>query len=212
MINGKLYDISVSLGDESIDFPGDTPYQRKMVQTLEDGDECNLSEITMSAHAGTHMDAPSHFFSEGKTIDRFPVEKFILSAVVVHVQNRGSIEPEALEDVTVLPGDAILFKTGNSTEGRIENGVFEEDFVYLSEKGADWCLQKRVGLVGIDYISIEKYGSKASPVHRKILGRGIPILEGINLKSVPAGKYTLYCFPLKIGGGEGAPVRAILMD
>ena len=212
MSHGRLYDISVSLGDESIDFPGDTPYQRKMVQALEDGGECNLSEITMSAHAGTHMDAPSHFFSDGKTIDRFPVEKFILSALVVHVQNRVSIEPGELENMNVLPGEAILFKTSNSTEGRIENGVFEENFVYLSEKGADWCLQKGVGLVGIDYITIEKYGSKGVPVHRKILGRGIPILEGVNLKSVPAGNYTLYCFPLKIGGGEGAPVRAVLMD
>jgi len=158
------------------------------------------------------MDAPSHFFSDGKTIDRFPVEKFVLSAFVVHVQNRVSIEPEELEDVNVLPGEAILFQTSNSTEGRIKKGVFEEDFVYLSEKGANWCLQKGAGLVGIDYITIEKYGSKGFPVHRKILGRGIPILEGVNLKSVPAGKYTLYCFPLKIGGGEGAPVRAVLMD
>jgi arylformamidase len=212
MVNGKFHDISVSLGDESFNFPGDTPYQRKMVQALENGGECNLSEITMSAHAGTHMDAPSHFFSGGKTIDRFPVEKFVLSALVVHVQNRVSIEPGELENVNVLPGEAILFKTSNSTEGRIENGVFEEGFVYLSEKGADWCLQKEVGLVGIDYISIEKYGSRGFPVHRKILGRGIPILEGVNLRSVPAGKYTLYCFPLKIGGGEGAPVRAVLMD
>ena len=126
-------------------------------------------------------------------------------------KTRCQLSPGSLEDVNVLPGEAILFKTSNSTEGRIENGVFDEDFVYLSEKGADWCLQKGVGLVGIDYITIEKYGSKGSPVHRKILGRGIPILEGVNLKSVPAGKYTLYCFPLKIGGGEGAPVRAVLM-
>ena len=212
MVNGKFYDISVSLGDESIDFPGDTPYEREMAQTLEDGGDCNLSKMTMSAHAGTHMDAPFHFFSEGKTIDRFPVEKFVLSAVVVHVQNRISIDPVALENANVLPGEAILFKTRNSTESRIQNGIFQEDFVYLSEKGADWCLQKGVGLIGIDYNSIEKYGSKGFPVHRKILGRDIPILEGINLKSVPAGKYTLYCFPLKIGSGDGAPVRAVLMD
>ncbi len=212
MSHGKLYDISVSLGDESIDFPGDTPYQRKMVQTLEDGGECNLSEITMSAHAGTHMDAPYHFCSDGKTIDQFPVEKFVLSALVVHIQNRVSIGPEELDRVNVSAGDAILFKTSNSTKGWVANGVFEENFVYLSEKGADWCLRKGVGLVGIDYITIEKYGSKGFPVHRKILGRGIPILEGVNLKSVPAGKYTLYCFPMKIGGGEGAPVRAVLMD
>ncbi len=212
MAHGKLYDISVSLGKESIVFPGDTPYGRTMVQTLVDGDDCNLSGITMSAHAGTHVDVPYHFFKDGKTIDRFPVEKFILSARVVSIQNSVVIEPAELENVDAQSGEAILFKTRNSTEGLIENGVFQEDFVYLSAKGADWCVHNGVGLVGIDYLSIEKFDSKNFPVHRKILGNDIPILEGVNLKSVPEGRYTLYCFPLKISGGDGAPVRAVLMD
>ena len=211
MTHKKFYDISVLLGVESINYPGDTPYQRKMVQTLQGGDDCNLSEITMSAHAGTHLDAPAHFFSDGKTIDQFPVEKFILSAHVVPIGSTTSITVRELEKVKVRSGEAILFKTQNSTTGRIENGVFQEDFVYLSPEGADWCVRKRVGLVGIDYISIEKYGSTESFVHRQILGNDILILEGINLKGVPVGKYTLYCFPLKIGGGEGAPARAVLM-
>ena len=211
MAHGKLYDISVSLGKESIVFPGDTPFGRTMVQTLEDGDDCNLSGITMSAHAGTHVDAPYHFFKNGKTIDRFPVEKFILSARVVSIRNRVAIEPVELENVDVRPGEAILFKTRNSTEGPIENGMFREDFVYLSATGAEWCVHKWVGLVGIDYISIEKFDSKDFKVHRKILGNDIPILEGINLKNVPEGRYTLYCFPLNISGGDGAPVRAVLM-
>jgi len=166
----KFYDISVSLGGESIDFPGDTPYHRKMVQSLENGDACNLSEIAMSAHAGTHMDAPYHFLSDGQTIDRYPVEKCVLSALVVDVQNGVSIGPDELEGVDVQSGEAILFKTRNSTEGLVVKGVFEENFVYLSERGAEWCLKKGVGLVGIDYISIEKFGSAGSPVHRRILG------------------------------------------
>lgn len=206
-----LYDISVSLGGESIDYPGDTPYERTQVQNLEDGDDCNLSGINMSAHAGTHLDAPYHFFKNGKTIDEFPVEKFILSARVVPIQNREAIEPSELQNVDILPGEAVLFKTRNSTEGRIENGVFQENFVSLSAKGADWCVHNGIGLVGIDYISIERFGSKNFTIHRKILGNDIPILEGINLKNVPEGKYALYCFPLKIRGGDGAPVRAVLM-
>jgi arylformamidase len=210
LASGKFFDISVFLGDESLVFPGDTPYRRTMVQTLESGDDCNLSEITMSAHTGTHMDAPYHFLKNGKTIDQFPLEKFILSARVVPVQNRVAIEPAELENVDVRPGEAVLFKTRNSTEGSIENGVFQENFVYLTAKGADWCVHNEVGLVGIDYLSIERFGSKNFAIHRKILGNDIPILEGINLKSVPEGRYTLYCFPLKIRGGEGAPVRAVL--
>ncbi len=208
----KLYDISVSLGGESIDYPGDPPYERKMVLRLDKGDACDLSKLTMSAHAGTHLDAPRHFVKDGKTIDCLPVEKFILTAHVIHVQDRISIEPAELERVDIRSGEAVLFKTRNSTEGLIDAGVFDEKYVYLSEKGAQWCLQKGAGLVGIDYISIEKYGSSESVVHRKILEKGIPILEGINLKEVPAGCYTLYSFPVKIKGGEGAPVRAVLMD
>ena len=109
------------------------------------------------------------FFSEGKTIDQFPVEKFILSAHVVPIENATLIAARELEKVKVRSGEAILFKTQNSTTGRIENGIFQEDFVYLSLEGADWCVRKRVGLVGIDYISIEKYGSTASSVHGKSL-------------------------------------------
>ncbi len=207
----KFHDISVSLGGESINFPGDTPYRRKRVHRLERWDDCNLSEITMSAHAGTHMDAPSHFLPDGQTIDHIPVEKCLLPALVVHVLEGVSIGPSDLQGVDVRSGDAILFKTRNSTQGLVTKGVFDEDFVYLSEKGADWCLQKRVGMVGIDYISVEKYEALEAPVHRKILRGGIPILEGINLRDVPEGRYTLYAFPLKIKDGEGAPVRAVLM-
>ncbi len=211
MAHRKFYDISVSLGEESIDFPGDTPYHRKMVQTLAGGDDCNLSEITMSAHAGTHMDAPCHFLSGGRTIDQYPVEQCVFEALVVHVQNGVFIGRDELEAVDVQRGEAILFKTRNSTDGLVIKGVFQENFVYLSEEGAEWCLQKEVGLVGIDYITIEQHGSKGSPVHRRILGKGIPILEGVNLRDVREGRYTLYAFPLKIRGGEGAPVRAVLL-
>jgi arylformamidase len=166
----------------------------------------------MSAHAGTHLDAPRHFVREGKTIDRISVEQFILNAHVIHIQNRVSIEPAELAGTSVHPGEAVLFKTRNSKEGLIESGVFDEHFVYLAEAGAGWCLQKKVGLVGIDYISIEKFGNKEASVHRRLLENGILILEGVNLKHVPPGRYTLFAFPIKIQDGEGAPVRAVLMD
>lgn len=210
MAHGLLYDISVSLGGESVDYPGDTPYQRKSVQGLEEGNDCNLSEITMSVHAGTHMDAPAHFLEHGITIDRLPIEKFILSAHVVDIRNKIEVEPGELEMIDIHPGEAILFKTRNSREGLFRSGRFEEKYVHLGEKGARWCVRKEVALVGIDYASIEKYDSGGAPVHRILLESGILILEGIDLAAVPSGVYRLYCFPLKIKGAEGAPVRAVL--
>ena len=206
----KFIDISVLLGEESIDYPGDTPYQRKTVQSLLSGDDCNLSELTMSAHAGTHLDAPFHFVSNGKTIDQIPIERFICSAHVVEAKDETAVYTHKLNIPNIQKGDAILFKTQNSTSGRCANGIFDENFIYLSEEAARWCVKKKVGLVGLDYISVEAYSSKTSTVHRKLLENNILILEGLNLAKVPEGHYTLLCFPLKIKGGDGSPVRAVL--
>jgi arylformamidase len=117
-----------------------------------------------------------------------------------------------LENLDIEPGDALLFKTDNSVSGRCRNGVFSENFVYLSSAAANFCVEEKIRLVGIDYISIEKYGDEAFPSHRKILGNNILILEGIDLKEAPQGRYTLICLPLTIKDGEASPVRAILLQ
>ena len=90
-------------------------------------------------------------------------------------------------------------------------GLFSESFVYLSPQAAEVCGKKKLGLVGIDYVTIDKFGETSSPAHHKLLGNDILILEAINLKDVPPGKYTLLCLPLKIKGCEGSPVRAVLL-
>ena len=93
-----------------------------------------------------------------------------------------------------------------------KNGTFSEQFVYLSPEAADICINKKVKLVGLDYITVERYGDQEFPIHRRLLENNIPLLEGIYLKDVPAGRYTLICLPLKIRGGEASPVRAILVQ
>ncbi len=206
-----VYDISVLLGTESIDYPGDTPYSRDLMLTIEDSGISNVSKLVMSAHSGTHLDAPLHFIPNAKSIDEYSVQQFILTAQVVNIEDREAIRPSELENLDIKQGDALLFKTDNSISGRCRSGVFSESFVYLSPEAADFCVEKKVSLVGIDYATIERYGDEAFPVHHKILGSNILILEGINLKGVPTGRYTLFCLPLKIKGGEAAPVRAILV-
>jgi len=205
-----VYDISVLLGTESINYPGDTPYSRDLMLTIEDSGISNVSKLVMSAHSGTHLDAPLHFIPNAKSIDQYSVQEFILPAQVVSIKDRESIRPSELENLDIKQGDALLFKTDNSISGRCRSGVFSENFVYLSPEAADFCLERKVSLVGIDYNTIERHGDEAFPVHHKLLGSNILILEGINLKGVPPGRYTLFCFPLKIKGGEASPVRAIL--
>jgi len=205
-----VYDISVLLGTESINYPGDTPYSRDLMLPIEDSG-ISVSKLVMSAHSGTHLDAPLHFIPKAKSIDEYSVQQFILTAQVVNIEDREAIRPSELESLDIKPGDALLFKTDNSTSERCRSGVFSENFVYLSPEAADFCVEKKVSLVGIDYNTIDRYGDEAFPVHHKLLGSNILILEGINLKGVPTGRYTLFCLPLKIKGGEAAPVRAILV-
>jgi arylformamidase len=207
----EVYDISVLLGEEAINWPGNPPYSRELVSAIEDGESLNLSKLTLNTHIGTHVDTPAHFIAKGKTLDGYPIERWILPARVVSIKDREIIQPAELANLDLRPGDALLFKTDNSTSGRCTSGVFSESFVHMSPEAADFCITQKVSLVGIDYASVEKYGNDAFPVHHKLLGNGILILEGINLKEVPPGKYTLFCLPLKIKGAEGAPARAVLV-
>ena len=207
----KVYDISISLGDESIDWPGNPPYAREMVSQIANGAYCDLSKITMTTHVGTHVDTPAHFVAGGKNIDEYPIEQWIRPAHVVSIKDTRLIQPGELKSLDIEPGDALLFKTANSTSGRSTSGVFSEDFVYPSPEAARFCVEKKVGLVGVDYGSVDKRSGRHHPTHLELLGNGILILEGINLKDVPPGRYTLFCFPLKIKGAEGAPARAVLM-
>jgi len=208
-----VYDISVLLGVESITYPGDPPYRRELVSAIGKGGVCDVSKLEMSAHAGTHIDTPAHFIADdSKTIDRYPAGQFIMPAVVVNIENPTAIYPAELEESGLNAGEAVLFKTANSRDGRCKCGVFTENYVYLSPEAADYCVKQQVKLVGIDYITIEKYGDDEFPAHHTILGNDIFILEGINLAEVPAGRYTLFCLPLKIAGGEASPVRAVLLQ
>jgi arylformamidase len=209
---GAIYDISVALGGESITFPSDTPFSRETVVSIEESGLCNVSRIEGSAHSGTHVDAPYHFIAEGKLIAQLPVERFILPARVVEISNSHAVHIDELEKIEIQEGEALLFKTDNSLTGIASNGSFHEEYVYLSGEAADLLVEKRVGLVGLDYVSIDKYGDINAPAHRTLLRNCICVLEGINLSEVPAGEYTLICLPLKIADCEASPVRAVLVN
>ena len=206
-----VYDIRVLLGVEDIDYPGTPPYSRELICSLKNGDTSNLSRLVMSTHSGTHLDAPSHFIPNGKSIDEYPATAFILPAQVVPIEDKEVIRPSELEKLDTGAGDALLFKTENSISGRSISREFLESFVCLSPEAADFCVRRKLGLVGIDYNTIEPYRARPFPVHEKLLYSGILILESINLREVPPGRYTLFCLPLKMKDAEASPVRAILV-
>ena len=209
----EVRDISVPLEAAPV-FPGDPKYSRASISRLEDGAQYNLSSIYLGTHSGTHLDAPAHLLRGGRTIDRYPLSRFILPVQVVSVKCPGNgdpICPSALRDLKSGKSEALLFKTNNSLRRLMHRSVFSEEFVYLSREAAARCVTLDFGLVGIDYLSVDRYGDDQAPAHRTLLENDIMILEGIDLEAVSPGRYRLICLPLNATGLDAVPVRAVLV-
>ena len=206
-----IHDISVTLGTESIDYPGDTAYSRNLI--MNSGDSfCNLSRLEMSCHSGTHLDVPFHFYTDGKTLDDFQVTDFIKRVREIEIMNPEKITASEVDWSLISPGDGVLFKTRNSRDGLVKSGKFVSDFVYLSKEAAQKVNECGATLVGIDYISIEQFGVEKFHSHLEVLGQDVIVLEAINLESISEGIYTLMCLPLKLSGADASPVRAVLIE
>jgi arylformamidase len=178
---------------------------------LDKGNDYSLSALALSSHAGTHLDFPSHLQKCGRAQDTYSLKRFIMPAEVISVPGEGPILPSRLMVGKINKGQALLFKTGNSKKKLMYQAVFSEESVYISAEVAHLCAAEKVGLVGIDYLSVDKYGDNSLPVHRTLLENDILILEGIDLAAVSCGRYCLICLPLSITDAEASPVRAILV-
>lgn len=206
-----IYDISIPLDTGTVNWPGLPPYSRELISEIEKGEAANCSRLNMVCHVGTHVDTPLHFIAGGKNLDDYSVTDWILPAQVVNIKDDQAIRPVELKALDIKPGEAVLFQTDNSRLGRGMKGEFDENFVYLTAETADFLVRKKIALAGIDYGSVDRADNENMSAHHKLLGSGIRILEGIDLKDVPPGQYTLFCLPLKISGAEGAPARAVLV-
>lgn len=207
----RIIDVSMALGPKTHAYPGDAPFWRRETRSMAEGEALNLSALSLSSHAGTHIDAPYHFVADGAPVHELPVDVCSGPALVADLRGvEGGVETEDLEGVEVRPGDVVLLRTRNSD--RLEEPAFFRDYVYLAESGARRLLEREVRAVGIDYLSIEGFHVEGYPVHRLLLGHGVGIIEGLNLAPADPGRYTLLCFPLKIVDGDGGPARAVLVE
>ncbi|MBF0520671.1 MAG: cyclase family protein [Nitrospirae bacterium] len=200
-------DVTLTLSSDMVVWRGDLPFYIRKKQSMEK-DKMNLSEVTMSVHVGTHMDSPLHFIKDGLSIDRMPITTTVGPSRVICIKDRESIKADELKKQDIKNGQRILFKTINSTE-HLKRPQFYENYVYLTEEGADYLVSRKITLVGIDYYSIAQCG-KSETVHKTLLSANIWIVESLDLSEVSEGNYDLVCLPLKIAGSDGSPVRAIL--
>ena len=202
-------DISVPLSDGMLHWPEDPPIEIKRVIDMKNGDEYNLTHLSMAAHAGTHMDAPCHFRRSGLSIDKMPLTASMGKARVIEIEDNEFINVEEIRPHRIRRGERILFKTKNSTRKWI-NKPFNKKFVHLSIEAAKFLAQREVQTIGIDYLSIGGYEGNVIEVHDIILKTGIWVIEGLDLSKIEPGNYDLVCLPIKIAKSDGAPARALV--
>jgi len=207
----KIMDISLTVTSDLSVWPGDPPVILERLMKMEDGAHNNISHLALSAHAGTHVDAPYHFIADGKTIETLRLDILVGPAHVVEIPQESKLIGEIdLAQAGIKPGmDRVLLKTSNNRYWQQVGLPFQKDFAAVSPDGAAYLVTCGVRLVGIDYFSIAPFGDSI-PTHRTLLRAEIIILEGVNLSEIAPGVYQLYCLPLKLGGSDGAPARAIL--
>ncbi len=206
----RMWDISVKDEPSMHFYPGDPVLEMRRVRTLAAGDPVNLTHLALGAHTGTHVDAPAHFLEDAPTLEQIPLDRFVGPATVLDLRGRRVIDAEVLRSQDLSARGIVLFKTDNSELWAKPR--FDEGFTYLTPDGAELLVERGVTTVGIDYLSIEQFGSTSFAAHKILLGRGVPIIEGLDLRAVSAGAYTLVCLPLNLQGVDGAPARAILMQ
>jgi GntP family gluconate:H+ symporter len=191
-------------------YQGDAPMKFEFLKDMRKGDKLTLSAYSMGAHSGTHIDAPMHFVAGGAPIDQVALEPLIGAARVIDIPDSvQAIDAAELNRHDWKGTTRVLFRTRSTLRGWMDS-AFHKDFAYIAPDAAQLLADAGVVLVGVDYISAEQFGAPAPRTHQILLGKGIPIVEGLDLHAVQAGDYDLIVLPLKVRGHEGAPARAIV--
>ncbi len=207
----RIHDISRPVSETIAVWPGDTRYRFRLVQRIADGASVNVGALEMSAHTGAHVDAPLHFEDDARDVASLDLDPYLGPCVVADVRPSGrGIRPSDLP-----PGLLALLETAPRcllrSYGRRPEG-FDEGMAHATPELADALSGAGVRLLGIDTDSMDAFESKDLPSHRRLLARGIAILEGIDLSSVAPGRYELVALPLRLVGADASPVRAVLVE
>ena len=211
----KLWDVSRTLSNDLAEWPGDEPFHFKLTKEISKCDSVNLGVISMSVHNGTHADARFHFKTDGKTIEKAALEIYMGRAAVVDLAEAFSMSSEkyliTLEDLRphseeIAETSRLLIKTNRWKDST----VFPKQIPVIAADIPLWLQKNGVKLLGMDLPSVDEIDSKSLQNHHALAGAGIAIVESLDLSGVGPGIYNFVALPLKIAGGDGAPLRAIL--
>jgi arylformamidase len=204
----QIYDISRRISPDLVVWPGDTPFSYRQLLDKRQSASVNLTTLTLSAHTGSHADAPWHFMRTGISPADMPLEKFIGPAHVVTTDRKqGGIVPDDFKNIDLDGVERLLIHSWVSDS---PDHVWPEDFPYLTTDLIDWLGEKRVKLLGVDMPSVDSFDSQFLPAHHRMHKYDMVNLEMLMLKGVPDGVYELIALPLKLTDVDGSPVRAIL--
>lgn len=205
----KIYDVTVPLSPDTPLYPGDPDVVIEPKMRLSNGESQNLTFYGFGSHTGTHIDAPFHFIEDGSKVDELPLELLMGRTRVIECASGNQITAESLEEHDLSDAMRVLFKTRNSYLWESGKG-FVKKYVHLTVDAAAYLVESGIKVVGVDYLSVDKYPSDEFEVHQTLLKNGVIIIEGLDLREVEPGDYEMICLPLKIKDGDGAPARVVL--
>jgi arylformamidase len=206
----RIYDISVPIRSGGLVYPGNPEIDIALQQAVAKGASANVSTIRFGSHTGTHVDAARHFFDDGQSVDKIPLERLIGPALLVSFADQiRAVGAAELREHDLKGHKRILIRTRNSAF--LSRPEFVKDYTYLAPDGAQYLVDRGVELVGVDYLSIEQFHSGHHRTHRTLLERAVVIVEGLDLSAPSPGEYEFICLPLRLEGCDGAPARAVLI-
>lgn len=201
-----LIDISRPIYTGLAVWPGDSPVDFSFSARKADGTDANVGRLSMSVHAGTHADAAYHYNESGLHIDEMPLDLFVGAARVVDIRGHSTITPALLEQLDFNGTPRVLFRSDTWHD----TTVFPTRWPVFDPATPAWLAARGVRLIGLDVPSVDTLASSGMPMHHLIDRAGLFILENLDLRNAAAGIYDLIALPLRIKGGDGSPIRAVL--
>jgi len=209
----KIIDLTHDIKNGMMIYPGDPEIAITEGLTHE-RDYCHVDQLHLNSHVGTHIDAPFHFLSDGKSISAFPVDFFVRPGVAIDLRHKKAGETITAEDLSSShfeQGCAVVLVTGWDQFFGSENYLKHP---YLSKDAAEFLVEQGVSIVAVDFLNVDQTFGDAWDAHQVLLGRETLIVENLNNTiSLEFGKPYLFSFlPLKVMGTDGSPIRAVAID